>query len=809
MSRAQPIQTNFTSGEVSPLIKGRVDITKYFNGVEILENFLVKGQGGVVRRSGTRFINPVKDSSKKVRLVEFEFSTIQAYVLEFGDQYIRFYRDGGIIIDGSEVEVATPYLEADLDDLYFAQSADVLYICHPNYRPRTLSRSSHTSWTLSTFVPLDGPYLDEHKGDTQIIADPITDRATMTSTDNDFSIGDVGDYVEFEEDGVKKIAKIITFVSATEVTVEIQENMAPQLPVEVTQEGFSSPTLTISHSAFTNNFLNRYIFVVSDSTWRKITSYDGQMQDEVDCGTALTMVSTTGDLVISDRTITATLTASDSIFNSTDDDDDLSIRLRYGAEQVWAKVTSYTSGTEVDVELSRPFPLEERDGDAKLNEAKTKNWRLGAWSTDNGWPSVVTFHEERLVFASNVERPQTIWMSVVDDFENFAPTEEDSTVVDDGSLTYTIASNRVNAIKWVNSGPTLVVGTVGAEWQVKSSALSEPISPTNISILPQTAHGSTNVIPVRVGNSIIFVQRSGTVVRELNYSFEVDAFVANDITVLSEHLFLDAGQATDLKYQQSPNSTLWMVATDGTLVSMTYLKDQQIYAWGRHPIGGDGIVESVAVIPTADGSEDEVWISVKRTINGSTKRYVERIDPEFYPEDAEDKEDMFFVDSGLTYDGPATTTITDLDHLEGEEVHILADGAVRPTETVSSGQIELDTEASKAQVGLQFISKIKTLPLEGGGEFGTSQGKFKRVEGLTLRLHNSLGFKQGSEEDNLTIRSFRATFDQMDVSPPLFTGDMRVEVEQDYGLQAPYFIHQDQPYPLTVLALMVEFVTYD
>jgi hypothetical protein len=683
--RNNPIQTNFTAGELTPRLKGRVDVNKYQNGVQILKNFIIMPQGGVYRRPGTKFINEVKDSSKFTRLIPFEFSTIQAYVLEFGDLYIRIYRDGGLVVDGNgdPIEVVTPYTADDLRLLQFTQSADVLYIVHPGYKPRKLSRTAHTNWTLTEIDFKDGPYLSLNK---------------------------------------------------------------------------TSTTITASHK---------------DGTGR-------------------------------------TITASSGIFSATDVG--RLIRKEDTAKWGYAKITAYNSPTSVTVDILGDFH----------STSATADWRLGAWSQTTGWPGSVVFFQERLVFAYTDTQPQTIWMSCAGDYENFQPTgvvgevyPADSSVNDDNAITYTIASNKVNAIRWMDAASNLVVGTAGAEWIAKQATNADPLSPTNIQVLQQTTYGSDAVPARRVGNATLFIQRSGRRVRELVYNFDVDAYIARDLSILSEHLLRENNYTVDNAYQAEPDSVFWLVTETGKLIGMTYLREQEVVGFHQHEFGGSfnggsSVVESISVIPNPDLTGDQLWLIIKRTINGETKRYVELLQEAHDPIDPLNKDNMWYLDSALTTTVSTPETIfSGLDHLKNETVGILADGASRPQESVNlDGLLTLQRSASTVIVGLPYMSIIKTLPGEGGGQAGTAQGKQARISKVGIRVLNSLSFKIGTTLSNLFIKEFRQTTDKMDASPPLFSGDKFVSLDQGYTTDTSYYIVQDLPYPLTVLALMPESVVY-
>ena len=815
---AHPIQTNFTSGEVSPLIRGRVDLDRYFNGVEILENFYIRPQGGILRRSGSRFVAETKDSSETSILQEFEFSTIQAYVLEFGDLYFRIYRNGGVVEDppGTPVEVVTPYTEAELPALSFTQSADILYVAHPNHRPRKISRTSNIAWTITILETTDGPYLPENLDvDNKITVSNVVDRATLTSTDPEFLAGDVGDDVEYTINGEFTIAEIITFIDVNNVTIAPRENVIGTLPKEVTITSISGPgQLETSNSIFNRGNVGSDIrvFGTGSDGWYPITAYDGTKSEQVTVGTIITEKVITGTLTRSNRVITADLTAIKDTFVSTDVN--RHIRLNLNGQQIFIIIKTFTDTKNVGVELQRPVPLKEEDSTKFESNGVTDRFRLGAWSVATGQPSKVIIHEQRLMFANSSAEPQTVWMSKSADFENFAPTEEDSSVLDNSAITYTISSNKVNAIEWLASSPVLLIGTLGGEWQVKASTISLPITPTNIIVTQQTYHGSKeNVKSKLAGNAVFFIQRSGRELRELQYNFEVDSYLARDMTIVSEHILRDGGSAVDIAYQQAPNSIMWVLRNDGQLAALTYVNEQRVFGWHRHILGGsfgtgDSVVESIATVPSIGGTEDSLYMIVKRTIGGATKRFIEFFEIDFHPTSPTDKDKMLFMDSALSFSGAPATIFSNIDHLEGELVDILADGSVIPPQTVSGGKITLENSASEVSVGLNYESLVRLLPLEAKSPMGTAQGKIKRIHQLTLRLLDSLGFLHGDDINALTEHSFRTSSGVMDDSPDLKTEDITINLEQGYETLADYNIKQEKPYPLTIIALMPEVRVY-
>jgi hypothetical protein len=918
MPDGYPIQTNFTSGEVSPLLRGRVDISKYFNGAKKLQNMVVKTQGGITRRPGTRHVYEVKTSGKLTLLQRFEFSSQQAYVLEFGDLYIRIYKNGGILTSsGIPVEIVTPYTEADLRGLYFTQSADVLYICHPSYQPRTLSRLSETNWVLAPFTTKDGPFLDMDSRDYTMTLTSIVNRATLKSTANDFVVGDVGKYVEYPYKSQLVVGKIITYVSATEVVIEPYENIidttsldertvlsyvaGSSTPAKIAFNGFTdasrafvlptntnivtpasthiviptgstltpntTPTVSGEYLILKTNgsetepiespvgmkitppgastqynfptgwnytaagggsWPNRIrssigvweaahenSFIKVDAFWYKTgkhflqsESYDATpggttVVDVMEVTETLDLKATTGILSFSNHAITAQLNCSNNVFASTDVG--RQFRLTFSSQKVWGTIVTYTDQKTVQVTLGRMMPPSPKKLDTYLNNAKTLEWQLGAWYTGN-YPSCVCFHEERLVFANTLLQPQTLWLSKSADYNNFATTETDSKVLDDSAITYTVSSGEVNSIVWLVSSNILLFGTIGGEWQVKSSSINEALTPTNFSATQQTAYGSSSTVrPRKIGSSVFFCQRSGGKLRELSYDFQQDSFVGKDMTVVSEHILREYGGAVVSGYQREPNSIFWTVTNNGALIGFTFEKDQEVTAWHRHIIGGSynsgiAVVESMAIIPSSDVTKDVVYLIVKRTINGSTKRYVEMIVDEFNPSSDTDLNNMLFLDSHLTYTGSPVGTVSGLGHLEGQTVQIIADGTLRTQQTVASGAVSIiGGNASTIHVGLHASSIVGSLPIEAGSNNGTAQGKTKRVQKLVLRLINSLTFKSGPDESSVVDLGLSTT--------QLVSSDKSIDLNQDYGLTGEYVVVQDKPYPLTIIAIMPQLQT--
>ena len=312
-----------------------------------------------------------------------------------------------------------------------------------------------------------------------------------------------------------------------------------------------------------------------------------------------------------------------------------------------------------------------------------------------------------------------------------------------------------------------------------------------------------------------FYKKHKEKIRELTYNFDVDGYVAADLTILND--MVTKSGINEMAYQQEPDSILWCVREDGEFVGLTYQRSENVVAWHRHKLGGTfgtgssatgfGVVESVASI-SGELTEDELYVIVKRTINGATKRYVEVFAP--FDFDETSSTDFRFLDSHLTYSGSATTTLSGLSHLEGQVVSILADGATHADKTVSSGSITLDRSVTSAVVGLKYDSVLQTMRVEGGAAQGTSQGKIKRISKVVLRLFETVGAKVGPTLTDLETIPFRTTSSPMGQPvSTLIAGDKQVEFRDDFNSDGFIFVKQDQPLPLTVLAIYPTLVTSD
>ncbi|MFT4271815.1 MAG: hypothetical protein QM578_12445 [Pantoea sp.] len=761
MPSTSPSINSFNAGEFSPLMMGQTNFEKWSSGVKKMLNFIPRSQGPAERRGGTYFVSEIKSSSDKVWLAKFEFNTTQAFILEFGPEYIRFYSDHGVALDddGNTLEVVSPYSADDLtnDDggfgLSMVQSGDVIYICcHTgDIPPYKLSRNSNTDWTMEAFDYANalGPF-DSTNSDRSLVV--YTDQFRIWSSDG-----------ADRPDGTPTTTSLCNITANSSIFES--GHVGGLFYIEASTDNTDNTTV---------GYDGRILSWESQITYRpgQFTRSDGKYYESM-----ATANATTGS---TQPTWTA---------GTHNDGSDGSVPWRY-SNGGWGviEITSVASGTSATGKI-----LQELPPSVASSVGKTYKYAFGDWSTEQGFPTKVAFYKNRLLFAGRGK----LWFSVASDYENFTPMADGYEVADDDAINVQIEADSTNTIQWIAPGSSLLIGTAGAEHSCSPSTTTSAFGPKNIQITKESAYGSTGVTAVQVGATSMFVQRAGCKVRAVLADYESGSYSSSDLTVLAEHI-TRAG-IVDMAWQQEPDYVLWVVLSDGSLVALTYNDEQKVTAWHRHDVSGS--VEAVSCIPDPNGIRDDVWMVVNRTINGVTKRYVEYLHST-WDAATEAFSSAYYVDCGLTYSGTPVTSVSGLSHLEGETVAVIADGAAHPNQIVSGGAVSLEWESSVVHVGLPFTSEIVTLPLEAGGTAGTSQGKTKRLSKLTLRFVNTLGGKTGQEGGNyLDILKSRDYSGLMDNPPAPFTDDRNIDFPGDYDTNACIRVVQDQPLPMTLVAI--------
>ena len=516
---------------------------------------------------------------------------------------------------------------------------------------------------------------------------------------------------------------------------------------------------------------------------------DGPYLDIDISGATMSLSATSG---------TVTVTASAAAFAASDTSGtggtglyDRLLRILDGSTWYWLKITGYTSTTVVTAAI--------QNGATFAGTGPFASWRLGAWASTTSFPAAVTFFEGRLCFGGGSDQPQTFWMSESNSFEGFTPGTNDS----DG-VTATIAAKQVNVIRWLAGVTDLVIGTSGGVWRTRRPS-SGPITPSNLAVKQVSTQGCADHDPIIVDEKALYVERfgqatnAGRKLREFRYNVDADEYRSADLSILSDHLTKPG--IKDVGWQQQPHPTCWTAMSDGTMAALTYNPAELVVAWAPQAI--DGAVESVAAIPGADG--DEVWLLVARTINGATARHVEFLHPK-------DPENLNYIDSFIEgTSGSPTATWTGYDHLEGETLKVVADGAPVADVTVASGTITLAAAVSTIVAGLGYQSRVKSMSPEIASARGTMQGRPKSIYRMVIRCLDTLGLKVKSGDAVTTPDElvFRKVSDSVQQPIPPFSGDVEVEPPSDFDLDGSYEITVDDPVPATILAVVPSYEAHD
>jgi hypothetical protein len=888
---------SFAGGELSPEMFGRIDDIKFQTGAAKMRNFIPTPQGPAENRPGTTYVATVKDSTKRTRLLPFTYSTTQTMVLEFGQGYIRFHTQGSTLQAGSPAayngatayvvgdlvssggtnyyciaattgnappnatywyplpssayEIPSPYQEADLFSIHYVQSGDVLTLVHPNHAPRELRRLGATTWTLTTItfvapVAVPGtPTVTASRGDALNITGITNANPGVVTTvgNHGFAIGD---------------SVYINGGTMTQLSGFYLVNTTPATNTfSVKAYDTGVPVDTTAYTAWTSGGFVQFGDKSLDfDNYYVVTAIAQNAVDE-------SAASPSGNVINNLNAIGAKNTISWSAVAGA---------LRYNVYKRQSGLYGYigqTAATSFDDDNIAP--------DMGITPPIVET----PFSSANNYPRSVSYFEQRRIFAGTNNAPQTIWMTR-------SGTESDLSyslpVKDSDRISIRVAARELNTINHIVPLTQLLLMTSSAEWRV-SPINSDALTPTTISVRPQSYIGANDVQPEIVNNTVVYCAARGGHVRELGYSWQSSGFITGDLSIRAAHLFDDL-TLVDMCYSKSPQPILWFVSSNGNLLSLTYMPEQQIGAWAQHDTLG--LYESCTAV--AEGNEDRVYVVVKRTINGNSVRYIERM----ASRQITTLEACFFVDAGLTYDGtnttattvtvsggttwgpsdvltitassaifayPATTDVNDaivltdsagnkyrlriigtssttvatarvdvtlpvalrntattvwafardsvsgLAHLEGATVSILADGAVQPQETVSSGTVSLDRAAVLIHVGLPYESDLQTLPAVMSID-GYGQGRYKNVNKAYLRVFKSSGIFVGPTADRL-VEAKQRTTEPYGTPPSLKSDEIDVDLKPAWRAGGQVYIRQADPLPLTVVGLTLEVVLGD
>ena len=898
-------------------MEGRTDEEKYPLGTHIQQNFLPLKQGPSMFRPGSAYVTQVKDSQVRTWLVPFEFSQSQAFQIEFGDQYCRFYTNHGPVLytnpsatwdshalypPGSVVlyagvyylaltaapgnpfdppptlplvwypmpqyqgsatvaiyEIPSPYAGADLTDaagqftLQFIQSGDVLYIgggaAGNGYKPYTLTRlsSSPPSWKFQVYAPVDGPFQDKAPLVTnQNVALTVSATAgngvTITAWGgNPFLPTDVGRLVFIQS----QVYNNPPWVTGWDVTVGKQCVNNGNNYVCIAAGGQTGTNPPVHTSGAVYDGPNNVCWLYTDSGYgiAQITAVASGSQV-----TANVLLPFPSNVVGASAPITGVSNAQSALVSTNISQPEtgyagFSVFVVGVTGMTQINQNPYTFGPStpgVSVTLSgvdsRTWGTYESGGTLVVNA--TTEWQLGSWSDTTEWPRAVAFFKDRLFWAGKLN----LWGSVPGQYDSHTPLQYGQQTTDCG-INVLISSADAANVCWLSEAIILLIGTESGEYGLDAANYSvSPLGPSNVECLRQSKWRCRPIKPLLVGPTIMYVQRAARKLLAMDYNFYLNRYDSTDQSKLSYHLSI--GGFTEVAYQAEPWSVCWALRADGTLLSYTFNREDNVTAWSRHNVGGGGIVESISVIPSPDGLRDELWMIVKRTVNDTLVRTVEYIVKHYegpqggYAGDPQSS--CWYVDCGVQLvttpaPGAATTTITGIPPVfYNQTVAILADGGVQPSQVVPGislhgpppGELVIEGAFSTVTLGFAYQGNLVPMRIEGGADTGTAQGKMKSGQHLVVRLVDAFGGQVGQlsnvnpqngvyqdplGQTTLAVESLEAiqynlNSTELGSPPPIQSGDFHTSFpsnavsDQD---QRDFYIlvQQNLPLPMTVVGL--------
>jgi len=770
---------SFNGGEWSKRLWGRIDLAKYLNAARRCENFIPLVQGPLTKRPGFRFVAPARSTGEAPRLIPFVFSDSDALVIELTPSpdgtlanpgQLRFYRDEGLLLEDwlpLQAVSQAPVAAATCTGHGYASGDEVYLRGAEGMAPLNGRRSVITVQGSDDFAldEIDSSGFPAYAGNGEV--------ARVHRVQHDYDAAEL---------------RRLKWVQSLDVLYLF----CPGRPVRK---------------------LSRLDAGSLDWLLEDVVFEDGPYLAENTTATTVTVAAAGSGFV------TLTFNATDGInggrgFSASAFPADGGRLVRWltksgaaGSEKyAWAvgRITAIGSDRVVTAELlvAQASNSVARDG---------KAWRLGAWSDHRGWPTCGAFYKGRLWVGQTLAHPETVWGSAVDGYQNFAPTRLEQseregalplpTAAD--AIALTAGGEEASQIRWLAPVAALAVGTSGGEKTIRGSSNAEAVTAENAAILPASTVGVADLPPARVDGTVLFISRDRRRLHELAYNLQADGYVAPEMTILAGHLG-DESPLAEIVFQRRPWRILWARRDDGVLLGFTYDREQEVTAWHRHTLGGGGRVVAMTTIPA--GAEDRLWVVVERGAGESLTRSVEFLEADGSLKLLADAAESFHVDCGvgrtLAGAGPGLGEVTLLQHLEGREVTILADGAVHPPRLVAGGRVLLERPARRVVVGLAYASRYESLNLEPPLGGGSALGRPKTLTAVDLFVIDTLGGRVGPGEGALEPLLARRDGQAMDRAPPLLTGVQRLEWRGGWRREKRLVFVHDQPLPCTLAGMV-------
>lgn len=864
MPTLKVLQNNFTTGEISPQVRARIDLSKYEGACKLIKNAIPMAQGGVTKRPGTLYVDEAEDGF----LIPFAYSETQTYALLFMNYKIRFYTNGGVVKTGDGpndpiYELATEYPLADLAELKFAQTMDMMYLVHPNHPPRKLCRYGHANWEIENvqFVPsIESPEWGEMKRTGW--PDPTPTGYLETTTEYKVAAVNV-DGEESMPSPALEVNTLSTWPQGARITLK-WEPVPEAVRYEVyknahgwfewagsTQETeFVDDNIEADGSVSPKEYRNPFEAPTAPVA-PTVTGGTAGVQGEDSFDVCVTAVNTGGAESMPSATTTTVTVSGETVTLNAETPDDIELYNFYirrnggqwscttqvpdttnpykllttfDGETVVAeylydnsytgkyfrwKLTGSPSGTHTTplytkrkkatsrnalwkdptctIPTTRKKILKRIDGGNVTFEMPVNTHRGEPPTSVGCYPGAVGIYQQRLMFGRTDRNPQTVWMSETGAYNSMAVSHP---LRDDSAITVMVDTRKRNEIRHFVSLSDAFVFTDATEFRMTDK--DGVITPGTIGFRPQSYWGSSHVPPIVVGTTILMVDGTGRVVRDVHYNLQEDGYSGDNRSILAEHLFLKP--IRDWSYQQIPFSTVYAVREDGKLLTFTYMREQEIWAWAQHESDG-GEFRSVCTV--RENGKDLTWFLVKR----GNKYFVEE---QKLREFGDPSTDSWFVDCGLEYDEETATSTVEPSHLKGKEVYGIADGSlIGPFTVPETGVVTLPRPAKHVILGLPYSMEVRTIDPDIKGDDGTRFGKTKTVGPVTLELLETASVEAGADENHLETFKIPC-HDEWGAPIVLFSGKFRAPTPGFARDEASVLIRSRDPFPATVLAVKTE-----
>lgn len=827
-------QNIFNSGILSSKLYSRDDLKQYNNGIADALNFICSRYGPLEKRTGTKFICDLGNPGAKVFLLPFIFSVRQTLLLEFIAYQIRFYTFGtdpstgeftfAPIMDPNDgnrqLTLATPFSGNQIEHLSYAQSLDVIYLAFSdgNTPPYVLTRKAAYTWVLEQFETEDGPYLNQnYRMDRTItITDTSTTQSIITLQNFNLTEADIGRWIRIctprynentyayeDKWSYGKLAAMTNKSWLLTRTDVYSKKKASEIAIGDTV--YTTSSCGTSAGTVSAKRTSGDLIYITVSTTLKEYVFDSSVNDNVHKWTEPTnRIYFSGEpevnkTVYSDSAYT---TAVGIIKTVNAKKTQISVHLDAHAANKNSTFTEAAGGFLVDWSYRNYV----NDQDKSWMTTPTSEWRLGAWHNSYGnsdypatYPTKVTIHQQRLVWGGMTDRPW-IWMSNSFAYKNYAYSDYEGDIKDTNSIYYDISSSKISEIFWLASLKSLLVGTELGEIRLYSGGTA--MTPSDVVSNMESSYGCHNTNPVINDDNIVFIQRLQRTLRSLSYDYNLDAFTGPELTILAEGLTV--GGIKKLAFQKEPNNTYWCLKEDGSLLSLTYDKAQDVIGWSKSSIAGTDVkVIDMTVLPSSNYMQDMLILCVERKINGVNKRYLELLTRNFN-KDLEQKEACFLDCATRITSNTAQKTIIGLNYLEGQKVRVMDEGAFEGDYTVSNGQIVLNTACKDIWVGLPYNAYLETLERDyQDKQLSTKMSKL-RVYKLRMYIERSLGIEikrleNGSESKLITFDPSQ----YMDATPTLLTGKVDIPVGSAWDCDYRLRLTSEPGFPCTVAGFII------